>query len=274
MTDPAQGSRLRERLELWIEETLGQEQPIEGIDAELLRELDASQAVAPVQADLYTLWSAMTGLVQEVKLQGRAFNQLNESLARVTELPTVVTRALDVLSRAVEAARGSSEAATRLAGAQRSEIEREAKRRALGQMLDLLLDLRDRLEHGHSVAGDHLQRAEALIDRPVSPEAFVEAACELLESARAHEKGYLLGLRRLDEVLRDQGVTEIDCVPGDAFDPRTMHVVDVETTAEQPEATVVEIVRQGYELEGEIERYCDVIVTRRPPTKQDAGRDT
>src|SRR5438105_11352412 len=65
------------------------------------------------------MWAAMTALTQEVKLQGRSFKQLSETLAPLANLAPELP-----------------------------EMERQAQERARREVLDVLLDLRDRLARG------------------------------------------------------------------------------------------------------------------------------
>ena len=83
------------------------------------------------------------------------------------------------------------------------------------------------------------------------------------EALAALEEGYRMSLDRLDDVLGQFDVREISCL-GQPFDPRSMHVVDVEETAEADEGTVVEVYRVGYEWQGAVHRPARVKVARSP----------
>jgi len=71
-------SEILQRFEQWLDIAIADESPPQGIPAEIL-DGDAAPESAPT--DWYSMWAAMTALTQEVKLQGRAFKQLSESLA-------------------------------------------------------------------------------------------------------------------------------------------------------------------------------------------------
>jgi len=71
-------SEILQRFEQWLDIAIADESPPQGIPAEIL-DGDAAPESAPT--DWYSMWEAMTALTQEVKLQGRAFKQLSESLA-------------------------------------------------------------------------------------------------------------------------------------------------------------------------------------------------
>jgi hypothetical protein len=70
-------SEILQRFEHWLDGALAEEDPPQGIPAEIL----AGDSGESAPTDWYTMWAAVTALTQEVKLQGRAFKQLSESLA-------------------------------------------------------------------------------------------------------------------------------------------------------------------------------------------------
>jgi len=75
-------SEILQRFEQWLDSAMAEESPPQGIPAEILAG-DAAAESSPT--DWYTMWAAMTALTQEVKLQGRAFKQLSETLAADAE---------------------------------------------------------------------------------------------------------------------------------------------------------------------------------------------
>jgi len=70
------------RFEQWLDSAMADESPLPGIPVEVLTGETAAESHP---TDWYTIWAAMTTLTQEVKLQGRAFKQLSESLAADAE---------------------------------------------------------------------------------------------------------------------------------------------------------------------------------------------
>jgi molecular chaperone GrpE len=75
-------SEILQRFEQWLDTAMAEEGPPQGIPAEILAG-DTAPESSPT--DWYTIWAAMTALTQEVKLQGRAFKQMSESLAAEAE---------------------------------------------------------------------------------------------------------------------------------------------------------------------------------------------
>jgi molecular chaperone GrpE len=230
------------RFEAWLDQVLASEDPPQGIAAELLSSL-TSEAEAPAngRCDQYSMWAAVTALTQEVKLQGRSFKQLSETLAPVADLAP-----------------------------QLPEMQREAQQRARREMLDVLLDLRDRLSRGLDAARECSAKVRESMNSLQSgwmarlrsgPAALREAA----EGMAALEKGYQMSLERLDDVLAEFDVHEIAC-RGEVFDPNSMHAVDVEESAEAEDGAVIDVYRAGYEWKGEVYRPAQVKVARRPAT--------
>jgi len=66
------------RFEQYLDTALADEGPPPGIPAEIL---SGDTAAESSPTDWYTMWAAVTALTQEVRLQGRAFKQMGETLA-------------------------------------------------------------------------------------------------------------------------------------------------------------------------------------------------
>jgi molecular chaperone GrpE len=105
-------SEILRRFEQWLDTTLADEGPPQGIPAEILAGDTAAESSA---TDWYTMWAAMTALTQEVKLQGRAFKQMSETLAADAERRgrkeslAALMEMRERLLRGLEAARGRQE---------------------------------------------------------------------------------------------------------------------------------------------------------------------
>ena len=239
MSEPLTRDEIVRLLEQWVDSTLAPEDPPRGIDPEVLHALTGGDADAAAEAgrrcDSYALWSAMTALAQEVKLQGRAFKELTDSLP-------------EQAARTIEELRAGHRERER-------DVEREAERRSRKEALTVLIDLRDRLARGiESVRQipppappDWLER---LFRRTSAPDPAIPALT----------KGYELALDRLDQALEDWNAREIPC-EGCAFDPRRMNAIDREESDAVPEGTVLEVYRSGYEWNGEVFRSAQVKVS-------------
>lgn len=71
-------SEILRRFEQCLDAALAEECPPPGIPAELLAAGETAGEAAPM--DWYTMWASVTALTQEVRLQGRAFKQMSETL--------------------------------------------------------------------------------------------------------------------------------------------------------------------------------------------------
>jgi molecular chaperone GrpE len=240
--------------EVWLDEVLARGEPPQGMIAELMRALESGDSLPSIegQCDLYSLWSAMTALTQEVKLQSRTFKQLKDTLAQV-------------LDAAQESRKDDSLSHSKIAE-EFFAVRREMERRVRREQIDLLLDLRDRLVRG-------IEIVRRTVPEPASPTLFSKLALWLPKWQRgqkqtqdrlaALDKGYTLTLDRLEQALGDYRLSPILC-EGETFDPHRMTAVEAEETAVVPEGTVMGVYRNGYEWEGEVYRPAQVKVARSP----------
>ncbi len=286
-TDPEQDGnatvrrQIINRFESWLDDVLATEEPPAGIDLEILSQLQSDvkpfkDGLENDRGDMYALWSALTALTQETKLQGRAFKQLHEQIPPMDDLEKSLSATLDSHQEALVASESASQDMKTLLNEQREKIEMSARQKERAESLDLLIDLRDRLVRGLSLAKKHSCQPAGQVKlnwltRIAS--RFRAQSVNSVETVQANEtiealiKGYQLTLVRLDSALEQFDVREIDCI-GRAFDPQCMTAVDVEETLEQPDGTAVEVYRAGYKWNGSVFRAAQVKVTRRPEDKK------
>lgn len=242
------------RFEALLDAALSSENPPAGIDADIFESVlnDSPDQAAkdqdnPRACDSYALWAAMTALTQEIKLQGRAFQELNRTLTAQTE------KIADEL-RAVYAERERA-------------LRRETERRSRKDVLGALIDLRDRLARGREsvrireeeiAAADRAGWLPRVLGRTFSRQSAGAAA-----AVGALVRGYELGIERLDQTLDEFNAREIRC-QGESFDPRRMNAIDSEESATVAPGTVIEVYRRGYEWDGEVFRPAQVKVSRAP----------
>lgn len=238
------------RFEALLDSALASEDPPAGIDAAIVEAVmddspsSGSDAAAARNCDSYALWAAMTALTQEIKLQGRAFQELNRTLA----------------GRAEKIAEDLRAVYTERERALRRETERRGRKEVLGT----LIDLRDRLERGReSVRVNEEEIATegraGWFSRIFSRKANDPAA----DALGALIRGYELGIERLDQTLDEFNAREIRS-EGERFDPRRMNAIDSEESSTAAPDTVIEVYRKGYEWEGEVFRPAQVKVSRAP----------
>jgi hypothetical protein len=262
---PQEKERMMRGFEAWLDRAMTDEPPPQGLTAELLAALERGDPLPPLQGeqpgggcDLYSLWSAMTALTQEVRLQGRTFKQLHETLLENAE------NAQNQEDSTHQDAENAS-----LKGAPLQPVEvRKLCQHEIQLPLDVVLDLRDRLERGgNTVRNAAVELAPARLPRWArwlgTGGRYTRQTQEIL-AALSH--GYSLTLATLDEVLVNCGVGLIVC-QGRSFDPQRMTALDVHVTDSVLEGTVVEVYRNGYEWNGEVHRTAQVKVARNPERK-------
>ncbi len=262
--------RILRRFELWLDEILDCEPPPEGIAAEILEQLETEAPLDTsgedrTDCDSYALWSAMTAMAEETRLQGRAFKQLHDGLSPMQELVGSVS---DMLHRC-EASLDQQE----------QRVHETVQQAAWADILDTLIDMRERLLRGAHSAQAWLERP-----RPRKESGLVASICRRIfvrqnyaqtqqeEAVRSLLKGYCLCREILDEALVRIGVRPIDCL-GWPFDPVSMKAIDIGYDADAPDGTVLEVYRQGYRRGEMIYRPAEVKVARRPQDVQSLSSD-
>lgn len=258
--------RLLQRFAAWLDGTLDEEPLPEGIAAEIWSGQAEEGPGAAKPTDWYSLWQAMTVLAQEVKLQGRSFKQLSDTLEPVTSLEVRVDAALEAHAEALSQALRLAEEARALRADREREIRRDTEQRVRREMLAVLIEMKDRLDRGlrsmrvsrqaaevHSRKGWWNWRRSNLRREAQSWQAALDAL----------EAGYGLSLATLEENLRRFDLQEIPCI-GHLFDARLMSVVDRKETSDLEEGTVLEVYQTGYLWQGELFRLAQVKVACAP----------
>ena len=261
-------ARILRRFELWLDEILDGEQPIEGIAVEIIEQLQADTTTEgssheDTGCDLYTLWSAVTTMTEETRLQGRAFKQLHDGLSPMQEMVGSVAAMLERYQAVVDL--------------QEQKTYEAWKQAAWKDILETLTDMRDRLIRGAESALAWLERPE-----PVRESGFLKCirgrlfplrpdvrAQQRDEAVRSLLKGYALCQEVLDEALAQIDLRPMDCL-GQPFDPLTMKAVDIGHESDVPEGTVLEVYRQGYSWGETVYRPAEVkVATQQQKAKQD-----
>lgn len=208
------------RFTAWLDQGLAPEAAPSGVPNDILTE-----AAQPAGGDLYSVQAALTALTQEVKLQGRWFQQLSDAVAPALQ-----------------------------------PLAEQAREQAQREVLDILIDLDDRLRRGQQAA----LRAAL---RPAPPKRWWQrsAADNPTQDPIVHAllEGYELTLQRLAETLARYGVNETECLD-QPFNPATMEAIAIEETTTVAEGTVVDVVRRGYSCRGTVYRPAQVRVARLP----------
>ncbi len=250
---------LVEKFSRWVDDILAHEEPPEGVAAELLAVLEDMPLDEPPPAcSEYQVWASLTALEQEVKMQGRAFRDVTEAMAplkaRAEQEVTDEQSGLEKAIGALEALRTDIE----------HTAESAAHEKVWGEVVDLLLDLRDRLGRGTQTLDASIARLRADQEAHRLPRLLPgvrRTVLELFESVSALAQGNALILDRLDDRLARLGIEEIPA-EGKVFDSTVMKAVDVEIRDDLPEGTVSVVHQRGYTWRGKVYRLAEVKVTR------------
>lgn len=189
------------------------------------------EPVSATEGDTFSLFAELSGLKNEVKRESR---QLKE--------------ALDQFKSVFDTLRTGNEALTRELESRRS-AEKALRKETLRPLLVQLLDLRDRLEAGHTQSA----RSKPTALWPCRRQG------RLLEALR---EGQEMTLRRMDRILSDYGVRALE-VMGRPLDPHTMRVVEVESRTDQEQGMVTGELRKGFLWDDELLRTAEVKVNKR-----------
>jgi molecular chaperone GrpE len=255
----------------WLDDVLAEEKPLEGVAAELLAELYVNKESDTVSSraktyDLHSTWSAMTALTQEIKLQGRAFKQLNEKMAPFTGLEATIDKLLATHREALSDARRIAEEGRADRTERETELKLAARDRARYELIGVITEIRNSLVIGLRSAAESQRK---LKEDPIwsrLKKFFINKSADQnhkLEIVNSLKKGYQMGLDRIDEALQPLGVTEILC-EGKPFDSRIMNAADIQETGEVPDGTVLEVYRTGYLIDSEVLQPAQVKVARAP----------
>jgi len=270
-TTHAVREKILQRFAKWLDDVLAEETPLDGVAAELLAELadgsgaerDASTESRP---DLYSTWSAITALTQEIKLQGRSFKHLSEKIEPLVGLGASVDTILEAHQEALSEARGIAEQCRGTLAEREKKSELEGYVRAQHELIGVMIDIRDKLIIGARSAKKSRRQLDEHRHAGWLNKILMEKITRvkhMREIVNSLETGYRLGLERLDEALQQIGVRQIEC-EGQPFDPRVMTAVDIQETAVAPEGTVLEVYRNGYLIDNEVLEPARVKVARRP----------
>lgn len=268
-TKDALKTLILQRFTRWLDDVLAEEKPLEGVAAELLAELQAekdSDTVGPTEDayDLHSTWSAMTALTQEIKLQSRTFKQLSEKMAPYAGLDESIKKLLATHREALSGARRIAEDGRADRIQREAEMKLAERDRARRELIGVIIDIREALIIGLRSAAESQGKLQEKRNRSRLEKIFRYKTTDQnhkLEIVNSLQKGYRMGLDRIDEALQQLGVNEIVC-EGKAFDARIMSAVDIEETGEVSNGTVLEVYRTGYMIDTDVLQPAQVKVAR------------
>ncbi len=188
------------------------------------------------QTDLYSLFSELAALKNEVRLESRQVKTaLDEFRAVFETLQTSQTQLGSELDRA-------------------RAMAPEQRRAALKPVLRELVELYDRQEAGLRVLQNY---------RPTVLSRLFGLGRRERALLQAITQGQDISLRRLEQLLNSQHVTALPAL-GQPLDPHTMRAAEVEQRRDVGNGIVTEELRRGYLWQGELLRLAEVKVNRQP----------
>jgi len=105
------------------------------------------------------------------------------------------------------------------------------------------------------------QAAESVVEQMLSVrDNLSRALSEESGDAESLREGVKLTLEEFDRVLAEEGVEEIAPEPGSETDP-SRHEVMMQVPSDEPEGTITEVFRPGYEMGGKVVRPAQVTVS-------------
>jgi molecular chaperone GrpE len=121
---------------------------------------------------------------------------------------------------------------------------------------------------------DFMVRANERLVKELLP--VLDDLTRALDAAEKHEgakleEGVRLVHRQLAELLRKEGLAEIDT--DGKFDPH-VHEALLTQPSEAPEGSVIDVVQKGYRLGDRVLRPARVVVASAPPEVRNGGDDT
>jgi len=136
--------------------------------------------------------------------------------------------------------------------------------RALAEMENFKKRNTEELKRERKYAGQPM--AERLIDQL---EVFEQALN--VQTEDQNFKNFLYGFKMIKDmlfnVLIEEGVTKINLVPGVAFDANTMEPIEATYDPNQPDNTVIQVVKNGYMFKDRLLRPAMVIINQMPETE-------
>jgi len=248
-------SRLMAQFEQWLDQTLAGQPPPRGLPDNLLAEAAAivEGQHSAAESDLYTLFSSLTALTGEIRLQGRAFKQLSDLLSPLSQTPAMLARVYEAQS---ETALSIQEALTRDAQ------EDQAPPVDFKQVCQTMIDLYDRLQRGLQTCDDGISVIKARHCGTWLRRLFGDAGVsdQAVLCVQGIRDAAALSLARLQSAMQDWGIERIGRV-GETFDPNRMAVVEASVSSQTP-GIVLLVNRSGYALDGAVKAVAQVTVSK------------
>lgn len=181
------------------------------------------------------------------KLKEKPVEETTENTSEETNTPSTVDEKLEEIQRELEGVK-------------------DKYLRALAEMENFKKRNSEELKRERKYASQPI--ADKLIDQL---EVFEQALN--IQTEDANFKNFLYGFKMIKDmlfnVLVDEGVKKINLVPGDVFDPNTMEPIEATYDPNQPENTIIKVVKNGYMFKDRLLRPVTVVINQKPETNEE-----
>lgn len=181
------------------------------------------------------------------KLKEKPVEETTENTSEETNTPSTVDEKLEEIQRELEGVK-------------------DKYLRALAEMENFKKRNSEELKRERKYAAQPI--ADKLIDQL---EVFEQALN--IQTEDANFKNFLYGFKMIKDmlfnVLVDEGVKKINLVPGDVFDPNTMEPIEATYDPNQPENTIIKVVKNGYMFKDRLLRPVTVVINQKPETNEE-----
>lgn len=185
------------------------------------------------QTDLYTLFSEMAALRNEVKTESRQFKN-----------------ALGDFKTGFDSLQQSNDELTKELNNYRTQLETQKKQITRSMLLEFL-DVYDRLLAGAKMLETY---------KPVSS-LFGHTQKQDKQFIHSIQEGQGMSLRRLEQLLAKYEVTAIE-VLNQSLDPHSMTAVEIEHNPKLGDGIITEELRKGFRWQDEVLRLAEVKVNK------------
>jgi len=261
-------ARLMAEFENWVDQMLLDEPAPRGVPEGLIAEAmaTANEEQPDSETDRYSLFSALTSLTGEIRLQGRTFKQLSDLLSPLAEMPTMLAQLREAQSESTMSLQSMLESLAKEAEEEPVEFK---------QVCEVMIDLYDRLQRGLHTCDEGIRSLQAprrkaswigrVLNEPNYP--VEQATLSVLGMRQANA----LTLARLGAALQGWGVQRIGEV-GEPFDPERMTAIEVSASRDAEPGTVLVVHRSGYAANGVLKSTAQVTVSKKEVGEQDHDR--
>lgn len=221
-----QREKIMSRVKAWLDDF--------GEPESLPEDFPREEVEAFPQPDLFSVVAAMTGVSEELRLQGKSFKRLADEIGKRLETPAVSASPLAPAPPAKSV----------------GEILEQGREEGRCEGFQEMIALHDRLTR-------ILEDAQ----RQVAGTGIFTALFGQAELQHSMAEGLRLVLSRFQDFLDKHEISQFGQL-GEDFDPVCMKAVDAMATPNLPAGKILGIIHFGYHRRGKILKYAEVLVSK------------